>query len=300
MESLLMKCDKFNLLKNLLGNASSTMILEAHNGLSAKIVEQAGFSAIWASGLSISAALGLRDCNEASWSQVLDVVEFMNDSVDIPVLFDGDSGFGNYNNVRHVVKKLSRYGVAGISLEDKLFPKLNSFIKGSQSLTPIDEFVGKLKAARDAAAHYDFSIIARTEALIAGLGVDEAFKRAQAYHEAGANAIFIHSKQSCGSEIIEFAKRWEKRCPLVVAPTTYTDMPVEVLEQAGVSIYICANHLMRASIASMQAVAKQIKQQNSIANLDDDIASLSTVFDLLDYDELQAAEKIYTPMKIDA
>ena len=80
--------------------------MEAHNGLSAAIVEEAGFKAIWGSGLSISAALGVRDSNEASYTQVLDVLEFMTDRVNIPILLDGDTGYGNFNNARRLVRKL--------------------------------------------------------------------------------------------------------------------------------------------------------------------------------------------------
>lgn len=269
------------------------LILEAHNGLSARVVEEAGFSTIWASGLSISSSLGLRDCNEASWSQVVDVTHSIHDAVTIPILFDGDSGFGNFNNVRHIVKKLSHYGIAGISLEDKLFPKMNSFISGEHSLSTVEEFTGKIKAAQDSKTKEHFTVIARTEALIAGLGVSTALKRAEQYHMAGADAVFIHSKDSDGQDILEFGKRWENRCPLVVAPTTYINTPLSLLEDAGVSIYICANHLMRASIMAMRQTAQQIRQDNNIYTVNKSISSLSDVFDLLNYDELKTAECRY-------
>ena len=106
--------------------------MEAHNGLSARIVEEAGFRGIWASGLSISAALGVRDNNEASWTQVLEVVEFMSDATHIPILLDADTGYGNFNNMRRLVKKLEQRGVAAVCIEDKLFPKTNSFINSER------------------------------------------------------------------------------------------------------------------------------------------------------------------------
>ncbi|HFL3236773.1 TPA: isocitrate lyase/phosphoenolpyruvate mutase family protein, partial [Clostridioides difficile] len=93
-------------LRNLINSDKLGFIMEAHNGLSAKIVEEAGFKGIWASGLSISAAMGVRDNNEASWTQVLDVLEFMSDATSIPILMDGDTGYGNFNNARRLVKKL--------------------------------------------------------------------------------------------------------------------------------------------------------------------------------------------------
>src|SRR5690242_14451180 len=109
-----------------------SFLMEAHNGLSAKIVEEAGFAGIWASGLSISAALGVRDNNEVSWSQVIDILEFMADATTIPILVDGDTGHGNFNNVRRFVRKLCDRHIAGVCIEDKIFPKKNSFIGEKQ------------------------------------------------------------------------------------------------------------------------------------------------------------------------
>ena len=120
--------NRFQALRQLLLSPDLSFLMEAHNGLSAKIVEEAGFQGIWASGLSISASLGVRDNNEASWTQVLEVLEFMADATSIPILVDGDTGFGNFNNVRRLVRKLCERGVAGVCIEDKLFPKTNSFI----------------------------------------------------------------------------------------------------------------------------------------------------------------------------
>src|SRR5262249_20347632 len=178
-----------------------TFLMEAHSGLSAKIVEEAGFPGIWASGLSISASLGLRDSNEASWTQVLEVLEFMVESTELPILVDGDTGYGNFNNVRRLVHKLSERRIAGVCIEDKLFPKTNSFIGERQPLADIEEFCGRIKAGKDSQSDDDFVIVARTEALISGHGLEQALLRAEAYHAAGADAILIHSKQKTASEI---------------------------------------------------------------------------------------------------
>ena len=157
------------LLKKLLQTRQPEFILEAHSGLSAKIVEEAGFKGIWGSGLAISASLGVRDNNEASWTQVLDVCEFMSDVTTIPILLDGDTGFGNFNNMRRLVKKLEQRDIAGVCIEDKLFPKTNSFIGGEmQPLADMDEFCGKIKAAKNTQTDEDFCVVARVEAFIAG------------------------------------------------------------------------------------------------------------------------------------
>ncbi len=137
-------------------------ICEAHNGLSAKIVQEAGFRGIWASGLSISAQFGVRDNNEASWTQVLDNLEFMSDATTIPILLDGDTGYGNFNNMQRLVRKLEQRRIAAVCIEDKLFPKTNSFIKGdAQPMADMHEFCGKIKAGKDAQTDPDFCIIAR-------------------------------------------------------------------------------------------------------------------------------------------
>ena len=106
--------------KQMLKSDQLEFIMEAHNGLSAKIVEETGFKGIWGSGLAISAALGVRDNNEASWTQVLDVMEFMSDATSIPILLDADTGYGNFNNVRRLVKKLEQRNIAAMCIEDKL------------------------------------------------------------------------------------------------------------------------------------------------------------------------------------
>ena len=172
--------NKTTKLKTMLASSELEFIMEAHNGLSARIVEEAGFKGIWGSGLSISAALGVRDNNEASWTQVLDVMEFMSDVTSIPILLDGDTGYGNFNNMRRLVTKLEQRGIAGVCIEDKLFPKTNSFIGDAQPLADMDEFCGKIKAAKDTHRDDDFVVVARLEGFIAGWGLTDVLKRAEA------------------------------------------------------------------------------------------------------------------------
>ena len=172
-------------LKRMIQRPELAFLMEAHNGLSAKVAEEAGFEGIWGSGLSISAALGVRDHNEASWTQVLEVVEFMADATKVPILLDGDTGYGDFNTMQRVIRKLESRGVAGVCIEDKIFPKTNSFIRGAgQPLAAIDEFAGKIKAGKDAQRDDDFVIVARVEAFIAGWGFEEAMRRAEARRDA--------------------------------------------------------------------------------------------------------------------
>ena len=291
---------KFRQLRDMLRSPELEFLMEAHDGMSAKIVEETGFKGVWASGLSMSAAMGVRDSNEASWTQVLEVLEFMSDATTVPILVDGDTGWGNFNNMRRAVRKLGERGVAGICIEDKLFPKTNSFIGEGQALADIDEFCGKIKAGKDSQADDDFSIVARVEALIAGWGLDEALRRAEAYRAAGADAILIHSKKSTAEEIFAFTKEWANRSPVVIVPTKYYATPTDEYRDAGVSVAIWANHNLRAAIAAMRDVCRQIHREESIAGVEKAIVSVQEVFELSGNDELAAAEKRYLPRPPDS
>jgi phosphoenolpyruvate phosphomutase len=281
-------------LKNMLNSAQTEFILEAHNGLSARIVEEAGFKGIWGSGLALSAQHAVRDNNELSWTQVVEQLAFMTDVTQIPILLDGDTGYGDFNNMRRLVRKLGQIGVAGVCIEDKLFPKTNSFIQGeAQPLEDIPTFCGKIQAGKDSQTDDDFCIVARVEAFIAGWGLDEALRRAEAYHAAGADAILIHSKRSQPDEVLEFAREWGSRSPLVIVPTKYYATPTEIFEQAGVSLVIWANHMIRTCINAMQATAANIHDTRSLVESEGRIATVSEIFRLQGADELLEAEKRY-------
>lgn len=270
--------------------------MEAHNGLSAKIVEEAGFKGIWASGLSISASMGVRDNNEASWTQVLDILEFMSDATTIPILLDGDTGYGNFNNARRLVSKLEQLKIAGVCIEDKLFPKTNSFINGeAQPLASIEEFCGKIKAMKDTQTDDDFMVVARVEAFIAGWGLEEALKRAEAYRQAGADAILVHSKRADSQEIEAFMKEWSGRHPVVIVPTKYYTTPTSEFRRLGVSTVIWANHNLRASLTAMQNISNQILKNESLSQVEKTIASVNEIFRLQNAGELKQAEKKYLP-----
>lgn len=283
-------------LKEMVRRPELAFLMEAHNGLSAKVAEEAGFEGIWGSGLSISAALGVRDHNEASWTQVLEVAEFMADATSVPILLDGDTGYGDFNSMRRLIRKLEQRGIAGVCIEDKIFPKTNSFIRGTaQPLASIEEFSGKIKAGKDAQTDDDFVIVARVEAFIAGWGLEEALKRAEAYRQAGADAILMHSALRNPSEILAFMKAWGNRLPVVIVPTKYYQTPTEVFREAGVSVIIWANHLMRAALAAMKATAAQIMKDQSLLNVEDKVTPLQEVFRIQGEHELEEAEKRYLP-----
>ncbi|MGE0745210.1 MAG: phosphoenolpyruvate mutase [Rhodospirillales bacterium] len=282
-------------LKAEIASPQLSFLMEAHDGISSKIVEEAGFKGIWASGLAISSALGVRDSNEASWTQVLEVLEFMSDATTIPILVDGDTGYGNFNNVRRLVRKLCQRGIAGVCIEDKLFPKTNSFIGDGQPLADMDEFCGKIKAGKDSQTDDDFQLVARIEALISGWGMEEALRRAEAYHAAGADALLVHSKMSSATEILGFMKEWGDRCPVVIVPTTYYGTPTEAFRDAGVSTIIWANHNLRASINAMRETCRAIMREESVVAIEGKIATVKEIFDLVGNKELTEAENRYLP-----
>ncbi len=283
-------------MRALLHAPSLGFLMEAHNGLSARIVEDVGFSGIWASGFSISTALGVRDSNEVSAGEVLDTVAYMADATRIPIMVDGDTGYGNFNNARRFVRQLCRLGVAAVCIEDKLFPKTNSFIGERQPLADTAEFCGKITACKDSQTDDDFCVIARVEALVSGFPLAEALDRAEAYRLAGADAVFIHSKRKDGKEILAFAKEWDRRCPLVITPTTYhRAVGVDSFERAGISTLIWANQNMRASMRAMREVCEEVFRNQRVSDVEQALAPVQEVFDFLDYGELDDASRRYLP-----
>jgi len=289
-------------LRRLLHSKQMEFVMEAHSGLSAKVAAEAGFKALWASGLSISASFGLRDRNEASWTQVTDVAEqIVQAAPGIPVLVDGDTGYGDFNSARRLVQTLERCGVAGVSLEDKLFPKTNSFLDGvggaQQDLADVEEFCLKLRACKMAQSNPHFNLVARVEALIAGAGMDEALYRAEEYRKAGADAILIHSRTKEPSEIIEFCRMWDKKIPVIIVPTTYgVGVSKDKFYDAGASLSIWANHNMRASVEAMREASSQLYESETVVpELEKKITPVKQIFSMMNEDEMSEAVLKYTP-----
>ena len=238
--------------------------------------------------------MGLRYSNEASWTQVLNNIEYMSDCTNIPILLDGDTGYGNFNNARRLIKKLEQREIAGVCFEDKLFPKTNSFLNGEkQQLADINEFCGKIEACKDTQYDPDFQVVARLESFITGRGLDDALERANAYCEAGADAILVHSKKADSSDIEDFVKHWTLDTPLVIVPTKYYKTPTETFRDLNISTVIWANHNIRASIEAMQKTSKQIYNDESLMGIEDSVVPVKEIFRLQDNDELEKAEKKY-------
>ena len=264
----------------------------AFDAMSAKLVEINGFDAIWAGGFAISATHALPDASIMTMTEFLAVASNMAESCKIPVIADCDTGFGGPSNVSHMVKKYESAGIAGISIEDKTFPKQNSLLEGGkQELISEKEFVAKIIAAREAKQSKDFFIIARTEALIAEMGIGEALQRAHAYEDAGANAILIHSKKNTPNEIFEFSKKWNGDIPLVVVPTSYPTVKIDELVEHKIKMVIFANQTLRVAYNSMSRVLAEIKEINSLTDVKEEMASMENIFHLQEMYDIKEEEK---------
>lgn len=288
--------DKAARFRELLENEGPIVITGAHNGISAKLVEEAGFEGVWASGFEISASYALPDANILTMAENVLVAKAMNDACGIPVIADCDNGYGNAINVIRTVQEYEKAGIAAICIEDNVFPKRCSFYAGvKRELAPIAEHAGKIAAAKGAQKDPNFVVIARTEALIAGWGMEEALKRGRAYADAGADMVLIHSKSPSPAEVIEFARRWDRETPLVCVPTIYKEATVNQLYEAGFKMIIFANHAMRSSIKAMQDALKVLHDAGYTGSVEDRIVPLKEVYRLVGEPQMKADEKAYLP-----
>lgn len=257
----------------------------AHDGLSARLAEEAGFQAVWASGLEISAAQGLPDISLLGLGECLPATAAMQRSVMVPVIADCDTGFGGTLNAAYTMIRYEEAGVAGICIEDKIFPKRNSFLVNGHNLLDIEEFARKLEAAKSAQASSDTILIARTEAFICGLGLQEALNRCHHYVDAKADAVLVHSKAVDSSEIISFMREWNHRAPVVIVPTTYSDFSAEEAAEAGIAMIIYANQGIRAAVAAVRDTWATVLTQGSTAAVEPRIASVKDIFAISGMDQ---------------
>ncbi|MDQ0424645.1 isocitrate lyase/phosphoenolpyruvate mutase family protein [Cellulomonas iranensis] len=278
-------------LKQLLHGDRLATAAGAHNPLTAALVEEAGFDVVWASGLEISASMGVPDANVLSVTECLSTAAAMAARVGIPVLADCDSGFGGITNVIHMVQDYEAAGIAGVCIEDKTFPKLNSFVAGPQQLVPIEDFAGKIAAAVASRRSADFVVVARIEAFIAGHGLEEALRRARAYELAGADALLVHSKLAVPDEVVAFCDHYTGDVPVVAVPTTYASTTMDELHAAGVSLAIYANQGLRSAIASTRETFAAILRHGCASAVESRLVPLSDVFGLQGTARMLEAEK---------
>jgi phosphoenolpyruvate phosphomutase len=287
---------KASLLRRRLASPGPIVLAGAHDGLTARLVQEAGFDAVWASGFEISASHGVPDASILTMTETLEASRRMNDAVGIPVIADGDTGFGNAINAIRTVEAFEAAGIAGMCIEDNVFPKRCSFYAGvKRLLTDVDEQTLKLRAALNARRSPDFAIIARTEALIAGWGLEEALRRGRAYADAGADAVLIHSSQSTVDDVARFAAEWDRLTPLVAVPTTYHTASADELARLGFKIVIFANHGLRASIRAAQEALAEVRRTGRASSVEDRIVPLPEVYRLVNLNAMKDDEREYLP-----
>jgi len=284
-------------LRELMARPGPIVIIGAHNGLSGKIGEEAGFEGLWASGFEISASYAVPDANILTMAENLAAAQMMNNSTKIPVIADCDNGYGNAINVIRCVEEYERAGIAAICMEDNVFPKRCSFYAGvKRELSPVEEHAGKIRAAKATQKNPDFLVIARTEALIAGWGMEEALMRGRAYADAGADMVLIHSKSKDPDEVISFAKQWDRpNTPLVCVPTIYKGTTVDQLHAAGFKLIIFANHAIRSSIKAMTETLTTLKREMYTGSVEDKVVPLERVYQLVGVDKMKTEETSFMP-----
>ena len=279
------------LLREKIEASSIVKVGGAFDAMSAKLVEINGFDAVWAGSFGISATHALPDASILTMTEFLDVSSKMVGACKIPVIVDCDTGYGGPNNVSHMVKKYENVGVAAISIEDKTFPKQNSLLEnGTQELLSEKDFVAKILAAKEAKQNNNFMIIARVESLIAGLGIEDAIKRAEAYEKAGADAIIIHSKKKTAEEIFNFCKKWKGNIPLVAIPTTYTSVTLTELQSNGINMVIYANQSLRAAFLAISQTLKQISNSETLDKITMPMSSMEEIFQFQDMYKIKKQE----------
>ncbi len=284
-------------LRELMARPGPIVIIGAHNGLSGKIGEEAGFDGLWASGFEISASYAVPDANILTMAENLHAAKMMNDVTALPVVADCDNGYGNAINVIRCVEEYERAGIAAICIEDNIFPKRCSFYAGvKRELSDVEEHAGKIRAAKATQRDKDFVVIARTEALIAGWGMEEALKRGRAYADAGADMVLIHSKSKDPDEVMGFAKQWDRQgTPLVCVPTIYKSTKVSTLSEAGFKLIIFANHAVRSSIKAMTETLQTLKREMYTGSVEDKVVPLERVYHLIGVDKMKQEEGSFMP-----
>lgn len=308
--------DRRKSLKKLLKKKDLIRIIEAHNGLSAIIVnnikEKVGneileFDGIWVSSLTESAAKGYPDAEIIGIESRYETIRQILNSSNKPLIVDGDTG-GEATNFEYFVRSLEDMGVSMVIIEDKKFPKRNSLDPGAkQTQEEPDVFALKIKRGKNVQITPDFMIVARIESLIAGSGLRDALFRAKKYLQAGADGIMIHSKEANPKEIFEFAIEYKKLLkelgvnkPLVCVPTTYNTVTESELEDKGFNIIIYANHILRSAHKAMKKAASIILKNQRGLEVESICSPINSIFKDVGFLEVKEKDMKYVAGKIQA
>jgi 2-methylisocitrate lyase-like PEP mutase family enzyme len=284
------KCKDF---QKLLQEPGSFILPGAYDAMSAKLIEEIGFKAIYATGAGISnAQLGWADVGLTSLKEVVDIVARMADVTNVPIVVDGDTGFGNAINVIRTVREFERAGVAAIQMEDQVSPKKCGHFNGKEVISK-EEMVGKIKAALDARKDENLAIMARTDAL-AVHGIEDALDRAFAYSEAGADIIFVEAPNTI-EQLLQITSSL-KGIPQVINLVEGGKTPLISLQEAeeiGFKIMLCANTVLRSAIKGITDSLKILKEEGSQENLLNKICTWEERQSLFKLGQIKEWEKKY-------
>jgi phosphoenolpyruvate phosphomutase len=285
-----------NTIQSLLHGDHAAVLMGVHNAMGAKIAEEAGADGLWISSFEVHAAARLPDADILGTEDYVDAAQKIVDRVNIPVLMDGNAGGGNAINTIRLVREFEKAGTSGVCIEDNIFPKRCSFYVGMQEdLEKSSTFCGKISAALEKRTDPGFAVIARTEALIKGLGLKVALERAKAYAAEGAEGILIHHKGTEPEPVLEFAETWyqSETVPLVCVPTTYNSVDYKTLDDAGFKLIIFANYGIRATVKALQQTFADLMANRRLADANDDVVSMEEIFRIIYVDELRENEARY-------
>lgn len=285
---------RLNRLRRLINSKEVVRIIEAHSGLSGLIAEHIHvdlngvkneFDGMWASSLTDSTIRGKPDIEAVDISARVTNINDLLEVTTKPIIFDGDTG-GRVEHFGFTVRTLERLGVSAIIIEDKEGLKKNSLFGTDvmQSQASIEDFCIKIKAGKLAQVTEGFMIIARIESLILKTGVQDAIERAKAYIGAGADGIMIHSKEKTPDEIFEFCglyKKFNRKVPLVVVPSSYDTVYEKELADAGVNIVIYANQLLRSAYPAMAVTAQRILTHKRAYEARENMMSIKEILHLI-------------------
>lgn len=267
-----------------------------HDGLSTLLASKYPFDFVWVSSFCNSAAMGLPDAGILGAEEMLAMVRLVRRNTALPIVVDMDAGYGDPLKIYHVVKEMVRAGASAVCIEDNPISKRCSLYDGlERELVTAEEHSARIRAAKAAVAEIDghCMVVARTEAFLACLGVDEALRRATAYADAGADAVFAQSVDGTGTEILEFCRGWQRRTPIFLAPTRISHIPKTELFEAGASHIMHANQGLRAAHAAMDSIFHSLSELPSSGAIEKQISSVKQVSADVGANGIEALERMF-------
>ena len=273
-----------------------SLVCGASNAMIAKLAENAGFDGVWLSSFEMHAWNRFPDASILNVADYADAIGKIADRINVPILVDADEGGPSAINTIRMAREYSKAGAWGICIEDNPSPKRCSFYGMKKELEKTSVTVGKIKAALEKNNKDGFAVVARTEALIQGRGIDVAIERAKAYTNAGCDGFLIHNKNNTPDEVMRFCDRYYKEnltTPLVIVPTTYNQMTVDQMRNCGVSLAIYANYSIRATVKVLEKMFQSVIDSETLSAGNDFVVPMTTIFDLIAVDEMKENQKKY-------